>query len=148
MTNTKIYYLRGTAMWAKLKELDKKFKVHTMDLYPDDESLELFKSANTELKLRDGKLNDEDRTYIKLRRDPIRVIAGEAVDIGPVKVFIQKDGEVTPFEELVGNGSKVVVKISVYPTPKGNGHRLESVLIEELVPYAKAEVMNEEEFPF
>jgi hypothetical protein len=144
-TSTKLYYFRGVAKWVKAKTPDKKYGHYTLDLYPDDESLVLFKDSGLGLKLRE----DADGVFFKLRREPIRVIAGDAVNIGPPKLFIKdENGEVIEFDDLIGNGSKVVAKVSVYPTQKGPGHRLESLLVEDLVVYNKVEVMNDEEFAF
>lgn len=145
-----IIYLRGTAMWCKHNTLDKKFKTYTMDLYPDDDSWVLFKAADTELKIRDGELNGEKAQYIKIRRQPERVIAGDVIDMGPPKAWIVNpvSGELEKFEGNIGNGSQVVCKITVYPTAKGNGHRWEAISIEKLVEYESAKVLNDEEFAF
>jgi hypothetical protein len=146
--NTKVYYFRGTGMWSKFTVPDKKFGYFETDLHLDDESLQLFKDADTELKLRDGEIDGKKSKFVKLRRKPTQMRAGDLVDIGPPKVFLLVDGVPQPFTDLVGNGSQIVCKVSVYPTPKGNGHRLESVLIEKLVEYKGAEEVNTPDIPF
>lgn len=147
--STKIYYFRGTVMWAKVHEVDKKYGHYTLDLHLDEPSLQLFKDANTELKLREGELNGNPSVYVKFRRTPQRLIAGDIVDVGPPKVLVLNAiGEAETLTDNIGNGSTIVVKVAVYPTQKGNGHRLESVLVEKLVPYQKVEVVNDEVFAF
>lgn len=143
-SKNKIYYFRGVGKWCKVQTPDKKFGFYTLDLYLDDESLQMFKDSGLGLKLRES----EDGLYIKLRREPERLIAGDVVNIGPPKVFLLSGDKAEPFDGLIGNGSKIVCKVSVYDGPRGKGHRLESVGVEELVEFVGGEVVNEEEFPF
>lgn len=57
-------------------------------------------------------------------------IKKELVHFGPPKV-IDKDG--VPVTQLLGNGSEVVIKVVVYDSKKGKGHRLEAVQVHKLV---------------
>lgn len=139
-------YLRGIAKWAKLTTPDPKFKVYTLDLYPDDPSWELYHQTDLELKERE---DDEGGKFIKIRRPVEKLIKGEIVTFGPPKTLVPDgDGVAELGDKLVGNGSRVVAKVVVYDTPKGKGHRLETVLVEELVEYDRGTVLQDEEYPF
>ena len=141
---TKIYYFRGIANWAKVQEPDKKYNHYTLDLILDEPSWALYRDSGLQLKVRES----EDGEYIKLRRDPERLINGDVVNVGGPQVFLIKGKDKDPYDGLIGNGSTVVCKVAVYDTARGPGHRLEAVGIETLVEYAGVEVVNEEEFPF
>lgn len=143
-SKTKIYYFRGVGKWCKVHTPDKTYGNYSLDLYLDEDSMQLFKDSKLGLKIRDN----EDGTFIKLRREPERMVAGDIVNIGPPKVWLKTEDGKEPLKENVGNGSKIVCKVSVYEGARGLGHRLEEVLVEDLVEYAGAEVVNEEEFPF
>jgi len=96
--------------------------------------------------------------YYRLRREPQKVIKGEPVLFGQPKVVVPT-GETTaegipvvePFTKLIGNGSRVTVKVAVFPAGKFRGHRLESVRVDEHVPYepnSDAQKPQTPDFPF
>lgn len=144
-SGTRIFYFRGIGKWCKVHTPDKTYGNYTLDLYPDELSWELYNDSGLDLKKREN----EDGTFIKLRREPERLIAGDVVNIGGPKVWIlDSEGNKTEFTENIGNGSRIVCKVSVYQGRRGVGHRLEEVLVEDLVEYKTAEVVNEEIFPF
>lgn len=128
----KTVYLTGKCKWAKLKDPDKKYSVWTLDLYLDEKGLKNFAAADLELQLRDS----DEGPFIKLRRPTSRLDrkTDQVVKFNPPKV-IDADGEPWDMKVLIGNGSEVDVKIDVYPTPKGNAHRLEAVRVTKLVEY-------------
>lgn len=134
-----IVYLTGKTKWAKLKDPDMKFGGHwTVDLYLDKQGLKNFHAANLELQLRES----DEGPFIKLRR-PINRIdkkKGELIKYDPPTLL---DHDNKPLDVLVGNGSQVQCKLSVFATPKGNGHRLEAVRVIELVPYTSEQVLGE-----
>lgn len=140
MTN-KIAYISGTAKWARLVKPDDKFGGSwQLDLYPDAEGWGIFNSLNLELSVREDKDNPEQK-YIKLRRATKKIIKGELVEFEAPKL-IDKNAKPWDPEVLIGNGSRVLCKIVVYPTPKGNGHRLEAVQVLDLVEYQKTETVG------
>lgn len=138
----------GTIMWPKLKEPDTAFgrNSYRMDLIlKDEEEIQKFKSAGLELKLKE-KPGVEGK-FISLNRDHEKQFRDELVVFGPPKVYDGRgqpnnDGTYPelPSEILVGNGSKGTAKISIYENKKTgrNGHRLEAVLVTELVEYNKS----------
>lgn len=138
-------YIRGTFKWCKLVDPDKKFKVWTLDIYPDAPSWDLFHQTGLELKER---TDAEGNLFLKVRRPVEKLVKGEVVQFAAPEVLRKTEDGVEPLPHLVGNGSKGVVKVVVYDTPKGRGHRLESVLVEELVEYVAGEVLADEDYPF
>lgn len=130
---TQFYYFKGKCNWARLYEgmEDEKFGHYGIDFFPEDN--EAFKATGVQLQPRE---NEDGEVFYKLRRNPEALIKGEVVKFGPPKV-VDKDNE--SFDKLIGNGSTVTVKIGVYDTRKGKGHRLESVRVEDLVVYEKDE---------
>lgn len=138
MTN-KIVYLTGSLKWAKLITPDDKYGGSwQVDLYPDTDSLKTFKNLNLELTVREDKETGEP--FVKLRRPCQKILKGELVNFDPPKV-IDADNKPIGKDVGIGNGSKATVKIVTFPTPKGNGHRLEAVQITDLVEYKKTEVV-------
>src|SRR5690606_23757358 len=76
---------------------------------------------------------------------------------GGKKVFSNETGmfEMVGSEILIGNGSLVEVTLEVYPTKRfGNGTRLQSVKIIDLIEYVRpdeideSEVVEDDEIPF
>lgn len=125
---TKTVFLTGKCKWAKLKDPDMKFGGHwTIDLYLDEQGLKNFKTADLELELR----SSDEGQFIKLRRPISRHDRkkDEIVKFDP-PVLLDADGN--ELDALVGNGSEVACKVSVFSTAKGNGHRLEGVKVLKL----------------
>ncbi len=79
--------------------------------------------------------NEDGKYWYKFRRDYSKLIGKEAVEFGPPEV-INKDGE--PFTESIGNGSTVTIRVALFDTAKGVGHRLEKVRVDKHVAYVKA----------
>lgn len=144
MSSTKIYYLRGIGKWCKVHKPDEKYGNYTLDLYMDADSRALYDTSGLELKIREN----EDGEFIKLRREPEKLIAGDVINIGGPKVWIMGPEGKEPLEKNIGNGSKIVCKIQIYQGKRGVGHRLEEVLVEDLIEYETTEIANEEIFPF
>lgn len=125
---TRYIYLSGTTKWAKVRTPDEKYNNFQVPLYLDAKSTEAYDKLGLGLKKRE----DEDGSYYVFKRPLVKPIKNELVEFGPPKV-VDKDNQ--PFEGLIGNGSKITVKISVYDTMKGPGHRLEAVRVDDLVEY-------------
>jgi hypothetical protein len=133
---TQYYYFSGTAKWAQLTRTNK-FGKHSINLYVDDKTRKEIRGLGTRLNAKE----DDDGFFFNFRRDPDRTFP-DGSKLGPPTV-VDKDGN--PLTALVGNGSKVTVKIAVYDFPagekdgekwaSGRGTRLEAVRVDELVPY-------------
>lgn len=126
------HYLSGTAKWAKLFKPDDKYKNWQIQVYLDDASMKVFDDSGMTMQ----KKTDEDGIFVTFRRPEAKVIKDELVKFSPPEVI---DGNGNKLEQLVGNGSEVTVKVIVYDTMKGKGHRLEAVKVNKLVPYEKKE---------
>jgi hypothetical protein len=127
---SKTYYFSGIAKWAMLKSVDPEYKNYKIVLYPDDSSWEKFAEAKLQLVPKE----DADGKYINLRRPETKDIKGKIVNFGPPEVI---DANGKPVDQLVGNGSTVTCKVTVYDTRRGKGHRLEAVRVDNLIPYEK-----------
>jgi hypothetical protein len=126
------YFLTGKAKWAKLFKPDEKYKNWQIQVYLDDESMKTFAESGMTMQ----KKQDDDGTFVTFRRPEAKVIRDELVKFDPPTVL---DSDGNKLEQLVGNGSDVTVKVIVYDTMKGKGHRLEAVKVNKLVPYVKQE---------
>lgn len=136
--STKYLYFSGTAKWPRLVEPDEAFggsfyKI-TVDL--DVESQKVFAASGLRLEPK----GDNGAFEVTFRRDTSRMKKdGSLVEFGPPKLF---DNKGNPIEDriLVGNESDVTVKVEIYDTKKGVGHRLAAVRINKLVEYNPNEI--------
>lgn len=126
------FYLSGKAKWAKLFKPDDKYKNWQIQVYLDDESMKVYDDSGMTMQ----KKRDDDGVFVTFRRPEAKVIKDELVKFDPPAVV---DGNGNKLDQLVGNGSDVTVKVIVYDTMKGKGHRLEAVKVNKLVPYVKQE---------
>lgn len=139
---TKVMVFEGLAAWARVYEADDTpwGERWSIDFYPDDEDLERFKGTNCKLgTIR--KTTFEGKTGYKLRRPTEKMVKQDLRSYDPPLVV---DAEGKPTKVLIGNGSRVKVKVAFYETKAGVGHRLEAVKILELIPYGG--VQDEEVF--
>lgn len=129
---TKYETFTGKVKWAKVYkgQEDEKYGHYGVNFYPDD--VEAFKATGVQLQAK----VDDDGTWFQLRRKPKQLIRNEVVDFGTPKVI---DAEGNLFDKPIGNGSTVTVKVAVYDTQKGKGHRLEALRVDEWVEYKKPE---------
>jgi len=153
---TKFIDLEGTAYWARVFEDNRDMTgykpspdvegayencggAYTVDLYLEPDQADKLKDAGS------AKKGSIDENGFKVRL--IRKHEGpfEAAS-GPPKV-VKDDGTPWDFEDdgPIGNGSKVKVRVSVYPTKMQPGTRLESMKVVEHVPMEKR---DEEDIPF
>lgn len=132
------HYFSGTAKWAKLKNPDK-FGKWSINLYVDADTRKAIRATGSKLTAKE----DDDGFFYTFGRKT-RASWGE---VNPPTVVLA-DG--TPFDGLIGNGSKVTVKIEVYDFKAGvdaqgnayaagKGTRLVGVRVDELVVYQKPE---------
>lgn len=135
MSKTNTHYFSGTCKWAKLKEKDQKYDNWQIVLYPTAESLQDYAESGIQVDVKE----DADGKNIKFRREA--TVEFRDPDTGRTKVInllppaVLKADRKTPLDVLVGNGSKVTVKVEAFPTRNGIGHRLIGVTVEDLVEY-------------
>ena len=127
---TKEYFFTGTCKWAMLNRPDEKFGKFQINVYLTPESWETFKESGIRVKSR----TDADGEYVKFSCAPTYLIMGRKTDVGSIPTV---DAEGNPITDLIGNGSTVTVKVEVYDTKLGKGHRLMKVRVDNLIPYKK-----------
>lgn len=130
---TNYIYLSGTAKWIKAQKPDEKYNKYTLDLYLDETSKANFEKSGLRLQTK----TDETGSFVKFSREHNKLIKDENVIFGPPKV-LNPDG--TDFAGLIGNGSKVTIKVAIYDTVKGLGHRWEAVRWDELIKYERPQI--------
>lgn len=136
---------------------------YTMNLAPTQVGWGEFEKSGLQLQRRDPADNPEKyskgaggEVYVTLRRDAEKTIKGDLVhfpapmiydekgellrrviDANGQTVYSYKEGDHVETEGRapgIGNGSDVIVRIAVYQTERGAGHRLEAIRIMNLVP--------------
>jgi hypothetical protein len=129
-------YLKGIAKWCVTHAPDS-WGYYKMVLYPDSDSLEKVRDLQSK-GLKNVLKKDEDGYNVTWRRPQNKMMRGKQIAFTPPEV-LGPDGK-TPLNALIGNGSKVTVKLEVYPhnTPGGGkaiAARLAAIKVDELVPY-------------
>jgi len=123
------YYFTGDCKWAKVYKPDDKYKKYGIDVELDEVQQKEYDSLRMKGKAREG--------YVSFSSYPDKKKGGPAHKPEVV------DAEGKPFEEMIGNGSNVTIKIETYPYDneygKGNGHRLLAVKVNKHVKYEKEE---------
>ena len=151
----RVLKLSGKVKWVKVAEenLDSKFgpPQAVVDFYPDEASLILLTTSGSRSEVK----QDEDGRYVKLKRKKTRSytdkktgkVIEEDMGLPYVSMGVNEDGTIIPFKGLIGNGSTVDVKVTVYDTKAfGKGTRLEAINVVDLVeftPGAKERVAEE-----
>lgn len=126
---TSTFYFSGEAEWAKVitpdPDFDKTKSSWKLTLVFDKKSLELFEKSGLALKL---KKKEDGRYYTTFRRPTKSIIKGDIVEYS-APVLLKGDN--TPrASEPINNGSEVTIKVLVYDSMKGKGHRLEAVRVD------------------
>lgn len=121
---TNVFYFSGEANYPNLvnpsPDYDKSKLSWKLQLKLDEKSKNLFEKSELGLKVKDG--------AIQLRRPTKQVIKDKIVEWEPPRL-INADNTVRTSE--VPSGSKVTVKVTVYDSRNGKGHRLEAVRVDE-----------------
>lgn len=134
------YYFSGEARWAKVYPHNKdEYKGKTffsLDLVVDEDTAERFVRTGSQHKPR---LDPETgKKLLKLRRNEINEQNPEWG--GPPKVISEVDGKLVDFVELIGNGSEVTVRLTIYDSGQGKGTRLDVVRVDKLVEFGGTRV--------
>ena len=121
---TSTHYFSGKCRWAKLFKPDDKYAKYNIDVQLDEAQQKLYKT----FKLK-GPIKEDG--FVTFRR---KDTDGKPDVVGP---------EGQPITDLVGNDSEVTCKVSIYDYDnkfgKGQGARLEAVMVDKLVKYEKPE---------
>lgn len=146
-------YIKGKLSWVRPDRPDPwgNFKA---TIHPDSESLEKIRElCNQGLKNQIKK--DEDGYFVTFRRPSQKLIKGKVQAFTPVEILngmTEKlpDGSYPPLRDVaVGNGSDGIIKLQVYEhkTPSGGkakAARLESIRIDNLIPFKKEDFNPDE----
>lgn len=125
---TQTYFFRGTCKWAMVYTMDEKYETYKINLYMDEGSLALYKKSGIQNEIR----TDEDGDYVVFRRPDTKTIRKELVKFGKPRVT---DTDKRDMTDLIGNGSEVIIEVIAFDTMNGIGHRLEHVIVTNLVRY-------------
>lgn len=159
---TKYVYARGEAYWAKLKEdnrdtgkylpedsdVRKKLESidgqYTIDLHMTDEDIDnLVKDGvpNKGLHSQNFKEDGDGNKFYRFKRPHVNPKItdkdGEPLFYGPPQVLIKDGDENVPFDGLIGNGSDVIVKATVYDSKIVT---MQAVKIIDLIEYEAPDV--------
>lgn len=138
---------KGAFKWAKVHEGQKDTQFdergwYSLNLYPQDKATwKDIDASGIKVKRR----TDEDGEFIQLKRIHEGEIGGSHTVFGPPKVFIMTEDGPNPFGGAIGNGSKGVVNVALFDSRYGKGHRLNSILVTDLVEYEGGNGGNREE---
>ena len=128
---TQTFYFSGKAYWARVYEhnLDEYLGVKkaVIELELDPEQRALLKKSGSKVRL---DLKDDGTIRAKFKRN---FVNEKIPELGGLPSVFDADGK--PFSDLIGNGSDVTIKVSVYDTQMGKGTRLDAVRVDTLVPY-------------
>lgn len=132
-SKTQYFDFTGKIAWANsayggLFSPDPKFDNYKANFYLDPESWEKYKKTGLRLKT----YTDEMGDYVQFKRRVSQMIGNKLEQMGPPKVFFVEGIEPT---KDIGNMSSVVVSVETFDTRNGKGHRLNRVIVTELVPY-------------
>jgi hypothetical protein len=150
MTTT-YHKFTGKCQWAKVTDATKDLvhEKYSIDVFLDGAALKAFNA----LKLRNKiKMTDEGAAYVSFTRKFTKTMKGELVTFSPPVIYDKDEKVLENDVPLIGNGSVVSVKISVYETmfegKPVKGHRLEAVKIIELVEFVPTSQGPLSEMPF
>ena len=135
---TKFIDLTGTVKWVKTRKPDEKYNNWTLNFYPDERSNRVFKESGLQIRPK----HDDDGEFLVFRRPAEKLIKGEIVKFEPPKVW---DADNKPYDGIIGNGSSATIKVAVYDTVKGKGHRWEAIRVDKLVEYVSPATMGASE---
>lgn len=130
---SKFVYFTGPCKWAKVYTPDdyngeKKWKI---DVFLSKSDLKDLKATGLKLKVKEEE--ETGSKYVTFNRPVVKEIKGEMVDFDAPRVLNKDKEDIT---DLIGNGSTVTVKVLVYDSAMGPGHRLEAVRVDNLVQYS------------
>ena len=131
---TKLFTIDGEARWAKVFTPDEyngveKYKINIIPATPKDWNT--IKESGLRVSV---KKDNDGKEYITLSRPKIGKKNDDGEEFGggqPLVLGPDKEA----FTKLIGNGSQVEVLFATYDTRMGKGHRLETVMVKEHIPY-------------
>jgi hypothetical protein len=143
----------GTFHWARVYEGQEDeyegIESYKVTFEPTDEGWDIYNKAKFKLKVRKLVKDDPDSPDVVTfrRKKEKKLFNGKVVFAGGPPKVLNEDGD--EISDLIGNGSKGVVKLTRYVPKKGKmvGHHLEALLVTDLVHYEPPEE-DDDEAPF
>lgn len=129
---TETFYFSGEAIFPRLLKPDTTYNingVYSIGVTLDAASQAEFDKSGIRLK---SKSWNGSKPFYTFKRADKGLMRDSLVTFGPPKI-IDKDQK--PLTKFVGNGSKVTIKVLVFDTRNGKGHRLDTVRVDELVEF-------------
>jgi hypothetical protein len=142
-TKTEFIYIQGKVSWFRPK-VPNKWNKWSVQIHPDAKGLELIRDLQAQ-GVKNQLKKDDDGYYTNFSRPVTKeTVSGRILSFTPVEVF---DADGKPFDEPVGNGSDVTLKLEVYGhnTPAGGtakAIRWQSARIDNLVPFNNERDLN------
>lgn len=140
---TRFHKVPGTVEWVKYRadQMDSLYKQYSFDFTPD--SWEDFWATGIEvekIKIKDKETGEVigEKDAVRLRRPDTKLIGDKAVKFGPIPVFLNEadaKADKNRYDGNVGNGSKATVNVAIFDTQKGKGHRVEGMVVTDLVVF-------------
>lgn len=130
--------------WAKVREPDEKYETYQLPLYMDEKSWSAFQESGCQIKVKE----DDDGKYVTFKR---RIREWDGKENGPPDVLLF-NSETNIYDTwpvgLIGNGSIVTVRVDVYDSRNGKGHRMDRIGIDKLVEYGGNTAADQLNMPF
>lgn len=137
MANRRYDYFTGLCKYARLKSPDPENGTWYINIYPNATDLPRLLAYKEDPAIRNHVRKDEDGTFMKISRPQVKKRNVGADMVFEAPLVVDKDGKV--ITDLIGNGSNVTVQVEVYDYAHkgkpGRAIRLESVRVNELIPY-------------
>jgi hypothetical protein len=139
--------VQGKVKWSQLVTLDPQYHNWHISIYPTPDSLNTIRDLQGEGLKNVIKKDDENQYFVKFTRYPYKEYKDRGgrltrIDFAPPEI-IDRDG--VPYRDLIGAGSDVTLKLEVYQhavpgtTNKAKAARLAGIMIDNLVPYSRAD---------
>lgn len=127
-------YFTGKAYWAKVDRAETHPQYYpdgqwSIQVALDESSLSVLEESGLRLQVRE----EEEGDIVMFRRPCRKEIKDEWVEFDKPELIDAEGNNITSTN--IGNGSDVTVKVAVYDTRFGKGHRLEAVRVDNLIPY-------------
>lgn len=123
-----IWYFGGDVVFSNLKTPDEKYKMYSVTIAVTDAVLQEFKQSGIQTTVRTD--SRTGKSLISFRRPSKKLVNDVMQAVEAPGVIDSSKNSLDA--DLVAAGSKVVVKVLVYKTMKGIGHRLQTVMVTEL----------------
>lgn len=154
MKKSDFVYLQGKASWAKLVTPDLEYRNWQVKLHLTEESQTIWQTLKAGKDGVEGILNDskmdDDGMFVMLKRPMTKNFGRGDEQLTPPEIV---DADGNPLKGVfIGNGSDITCKLEYYTYPikfkkgvRGSAIRLQSVRVDNLIPYSGKDYTEVEE---